>query len=80
MKAVVTLCSAIALGACAPYPPPHPVAVSQVAIPDPVGLIVAEGAGRPVAPPLPGLLTMAGAGLAAGGSAADRVLIGPYPY
>lgn len=78
MRVALMVCAAIALGislgACAPYPQPRPAPPPQVGIADPVGLIAAE----PPAPTtaFPGLLTLAGYGLAAGGTAIDTVLMG----
>ena len=47
---------------------------------DPVGLIVADGI-RPAPPRFPGLLTLLGLGIAAGGSVLDTVLAGgPSQY
>ena len=49
-------------------------------VPDPVGLIVADGI-RPPPPRFPGLLTLLGLGVAAGGSVLDTVLAGgPSQY
>jgi len=64
------------LNRLASAPQPGPVAPSNVVIPDPVGLIVADGI-RPGDPRVPGLLTLVGYGLAAGGTALDAVLVGP---
>jgi hypothetical protein len=58
---------------------PGPIAPPDVVVADPVGLIVADGI-RPAAPRFPGLLTLLGLGLAAGGSVIDTVLVGPSPY
>ena len=59
---------------------PGRIAPPNVVVPDPVGLIVADGI-RPAAPPFPGLLTMVGLGLAAGLSVVDTVLVGgPSQY
>ena len=52
--------------------PPPPNAV----IPDPVGLIVADGI-RPSPPRFPGLLTLVGYGVAVGATALDTLLKGP---
>jgi hypothetical protein len=52
--------------------PPPPNAV----IPDPVGLIVADGI-RPSPPRFPGLLTAVGYGIAVGATALDTLLVGP---
>ena len=79
MKVGLALLAAVGLAACTPYAQyalaPHP----QSAIPDPVGLIVAEGI-APAPPTFPGLLTLVGLGVAAGATAVDAVLVGPVPY
>jgi len=54
--------------------PPPPNAV----IPDPVGLIVADGI-RPAPASFPGLLTLVGYGVGAGGAVLNAVLLGPTP-
>jgi hypothetical protein len=53
------------------------VASPQGVIPDPIGLIMADGGPKPQAPPFPGLLNVAGRGLLAAGSAITTALVGP---
>lgn len=56
------------------------IAPPNVLVPDPVGLIVADGI-RPAPPHFPGLLTLLGLGVAVAGSALDTVLVGgPSQY
>jgi hypothetical protein len=57
---------------------PGRVAPPNVAIADPVGLIIADGI-RPSPPRIPGLLTLLGFGIGAGGFVANTVLMGPIP-
>lgn len=57
---------------------PGRMAPPNVVIPDPVGLIVADGI-RPEPTRFPGLLNLVGYGLAAGGTAVGAVLVGPPP-
>lgn len=57
-------------------PPP---AAAPAFVPDPVGLIVADGI-QPTPSRFPGLLTLVGYGIAAGGTALSTVLVGPINY
>jgi hypothetical protein len=57
---------------------PGRIAPPNVFIADPVGLIVADGI-RPSAPRFPGLLTLLGLGIGAGGLVVNTVLVGPIP-
>jgi hypothetical protein len=79
MRVGLPILTTLALGACAPYPQYPVVDPLQVAIPDPVGLIVAEGI-APAPPAFPGLLTLVGLGVAAGATVVDTVLVGPAPH
>lgn len=54
----------------------QPAAPPNAVIPDPVGLIVADGI-RPAPTRFPGLFTLVGYGIAAGGTALDTLLMGP---
>ena len=57
-----------------------PITTAPAFVPDPVGLIVADGI-RPASPRFPGLLTILGLGIVAAGSVVDTVLVGgPRQY
>jgi hypothetical protein len=79
MKIGLAFVAVVSLGACAPYPQYPLVPPLQPSVPDPVGLIVAEGIAAP-APTFPGLATLVGLGVAAGATAVNTVLVGPMPY
>ncbi|HEV2188385.1 MAG TPA: hypothetical protein VGR70_14340 [Stellaceae bacterium] len=68
------------LNRLASAPAPAPMARPNGFVADPVGLIVADGI-RPPPPRFPGLLTLLGVGVAAGGSFLDTLLVGgPSQY
>ena len=79
MKVGLAFVAAVSLWACAPYPQYPLVPPLQPPVPDPVGLIVAEGIAPPP-PTFPGLATLIGLGVAAGATAVNTVLVGPVPY
>ena len=78
MRVPLTVATMAALGACTPYPQEHPAPPVPLSVADPVGLIAAEPS-TPATARFPGLLTLAGYGLAGGGVALDTVLVGGPP-
>lgn len=68
------------LNRLAPASQPTRIAPANGFVADPVGLIVADGT-RPEPSRFPGLLTLLGLGIGAGGAALDTVLVGgPSQY